>query len=243
MCLALFALDPDGEYPLILAANRDEFLDRPTAPAAWWDEPEVLAGRDLQAGGTWLAVNRAGRIAWLTNVRDQVPAPTDPPSRGQLPLKALGDDIGSWLERYGASYAGFNLLYGDARGLSWYSNRGGRVEAVLPGVHGISNGALDEPWPKVVRGRSGLADILRDGSPYTDRLLDLLTHAEPAEKSLPDTGVGPDMERFLSPIHITGDRYGTRSSTVVLMGRDGVIRFTEKAAGGLLQYEFQMSGC
>lgn len=242
MCLITFALDAHPAYHLVVAANRDEFYARPTAPAAWWaDAPDVLAGRDLREGGTWMGVTRAGRFAAVTNYRDpglaQKPAA---PSRGALVadfLRGSGDAesyVHALAER-AAEYNGFNLLVGDDAGLFYLSNRAEGVRRLEPGVYGLSNALLDTPWPKVIRARRAMAVALSSAegdawdAPLWEALADRVIAADDA---LPDTGVGADRERLLSPPFIAMDGYGTRASSVLTIARDGEVRFVERSVAG-----------
>ncbi len=239
MCLILFAYGIHPRYRLILAANRDEFYARPSAAAAFWDDaPNLLAGRDLQDGGTWLGITRRGRFAALTNYRDPASLRAEAPSRGRL----VGDYLrgraapADYLDeiRSGAhAYNGFNLLVGDAHSLHWFSNRG-RSVSLSPGLYGLSNHLLDTPWPKVERGKAGLAALLdRGGDPEAEDMLTLLAdRTRPADADLPDTGVGLEWERVLSSIFITSPVYGTRSSTVLKVGRNGDVAFWERNYNG-----------
>jgi uncharacterized protein with NRDE domain len=217
--------------PLVAAANRDEFYERPSAPANWWkDHPDVYAGRDLQGGGTWIGVTRAGKFAAITNVRAPSERRPDAPTRGQLVSDYLAGDMSP--EEYvegiavgAAQYNGFNLLVGDANRLIWYSNRADdprNGKPLDPGIYGLSNAALDTPWPKVVRTKAQFASLLCQGAPK-EAYFDMLSDATPAsECRLPDTGVGREWERILSPVFIESPNYGTRSSTVVqLYGGNG----------------------
>ena len=234
MCLILLARGAHPDYPLVIAANRDEYYRRPSARAAFWqDHPHIFAGRDLECMGTWLGVTRSGRIAALTNFRDPRERKTDAPSPGELvpdiltstsePLRYL-EEIAAIAPRYN----GFNLLAGDVGGLYYFSSRVGSVQAVSPGIHGLSNHLLDTPWPKVARGKQRLQAALDDG-PTPEALLDLLGDREPgAEGDLPDTGIGAEMERVLSPALIVSPQYGTRASTAVLFGSDGAVSFSER---------------
>jgi uncharacterized protein with NRDE domain len=239
MCLVLIALDSHPEYSLILAANRDEFYDRPTAPAAFWaDAPSVLAGRDLKAGGTWLGIDRRGRLAAVTNYRQGQRESPAPRSRGRLVSDFLTGNAGApeHVERVRNEadlYNGFNLIAGDAGGLFYYSNREGRVRSLVPGVYGLSNHLLDTPWPKVAATKSAFGALLKgEASELTADLFALLSDRNrPADALLPSTGVGPEWERLLSSAFIASDDYGTRSSTVVLVGRDGSIVFIERNFG------------
>lgn len=235
MCLIVFALDCHQRYRLVLAANRDEYFSRPTAPAAFWaDAPRVLAGRDLLARGTWLGVTRERRLAAVTYYREPT-APVHPlPSRGKLAADFLVGTMTpeAYLERLHAEenvYGGFNLLFGDDSGLFYHSNRGEAPFRVAAGVHGLSNGLLDTPWPKVAAARERLAGLLRDDTPEPEALFELLADRSPyPDPLLPDTGFGIERERHLSPIFISGREYGTRSSTVVLIGRDNRVTFLER---------------
>lgn len=222
MCLIAFAFAPGTRVPLRLAANRDEFHARPAAPlASWTDAPDIVGGRDLEAGGTWLAVHRRGRVAAVTNVRDPaLKVPADAPSRGRLVRDALEcDDLSAWLERMAAGegwrYAGFNLLAGDGERL-WHLHRGrGQLllTPVAPGTHGLSNASLDTPWPKLIRVRQALQHALAPPH-WPVRMLEALGDTAIADDAhLPDTGVGLALERQLSAPFILGEHYGTRAMT------------------------------
>lgn len=214
MCLVVVAWRVHPDRPLIVASNRDERHDRPTVAAAEWDdEPGVFGGRDLTAGGTWLAVGR-GRFATVTNVRD--PADTRVgPSRGELPRRFLTGMERAETFATGIAveqYAGFNLIVGDGGSL-WYVGTREPPRALAPGIYGLSNDRLDTPWPKVRRARTAMARALA-GELHTE-LFALLTDREGApDEELPDTGVGLALERFLAPPFIAGEAYGTRASTV-----------------------------
>ena len=253
MCLILLAHGAHPDYPLVIAANRDEYYERPTAKAAFWeDHPQVLAGRDLECMGTWLGITRTGRFAALTNFRDPRERKTVAPSRGRLVSDFLvsNQEPRAYLEDVASraqDYNGFNLLAGDVEGVYYFSSRAGAVQAVAPGIHGLSNHLLDTPWPKVERGKQRLQQALAD-EPGTDALLELLHDREPAAASaLPDTGVGTELERVLSPALIVSPQYGTRASTAVLFARDGAISFSERtilrggAAGATVSMHFSVS--
>ena len=234
MCLILIAHGAHSDFPLVIAANRDEYYQRPTARAAFWqDHPQILAGRDLECMGTWLGVTRTGRFAALTNFREPRERKTNAPSRGQLvsdflaseqnPREYLGD-VAIKAQRYN----GFNLLAGDIRGVFYFSSRTGSVQQVSPGIHGLSNHLLDTAWPKVERGKQRLQAALA-GEFSAESLLDLLHDRESApESELPDTGIGLELERVLSPALIVSAQYGTRASTAVLFGEDGSVSFAER---------------
>jgi uncharacterized protein with NRDE domain len=249
MCLIAFAWKAHADYRLIVAANRDEWLDRPAAPAGWWDDcPGMLAGRDLRAGGTWLGITRGGRFAALTNHRDPSDRKADAPSRGHLVSGFLASEASprdylDELRGRASGYLGFNLLLGDRNSLWCFSSRSGETSIVSPGVHALSNHQLDEPWPKVVKARHALAAALR-GTPGASEIgaavFDLLSDADPApDDSLPDTGVGPEWERILSPALIKADGYGTRCSTAIVLAADGRVgfdEFTRDAAGAVTNH-------
>ncbi len=239
MCLVLIALNSHPDYALIVAANRDEFYDRPTAPAGFWEDvPAVLAGRDLKAGGTWLGIDRRGRFAAVTNYRQGRREPDAPRSRGRLVSDFLTADLGpaAHIERVAADaglYNGFNLIAGDAHELLYYSNREGRVRVLAPGVYGLSNHLLDTAWPKVTSTKSALDALLKnDAAELIPGLFALLAdRRQAADHLLPRTGVSPEWERLLSSAFIVSDGYGTRSSTVVLVGRNDRLVFVERAFG------------
>lgn len=234
MCLILIAHGAHSDFPLVIAANRDEYYQRPTARAAFWqDQPHILAGRDLECMGTWLGVTRGGRFAALTNFRNPRERKTDAPSRGQLVSDFLASDREprEYLEDVAIEaprYNGFNLLAGDIDGIFYLASRTGSVQQLSPGIHGLSNHLLDTPWPKVERGKQRLQAALAD-EPDTESLLNLLDDRESAvESALPDTGIGTAMERVLSPALIVSPQYGTRASTAVLFGEDGSVSFAER---------------
>lgn len=224
MCLIAFAFTPDQDRHLLLAANRDEFHDRPALPMAWWEWPDgPLAGRDEKAGGTWLAIGRDGRWAAVTNFRDPQ-AGGGPRSRGELPVRFLESDASPeayvrTIHERRSDYGPFNLLAGDRASL-WYGSTYAGPVAVAPGVHALSNGLLDEPWPKSRRAATALRGQTESGAaPDVDRLFGLMDDREGApDEELPDTGVGTELERFLSSPFIVGERYGTRCSTVLSLG-------------------------
>ncbi len=236
MCLILFACHSHPDYPLAVAANRDEFYERPTAPAAFWqDHPDILAGRDLKEGGSWMGIHRTGRLAAITNYRDIRQIKRDAPSRGKLVSSFLMDDAEPEtflknVHRQAQSYNGFSLLLGNYGNLLYYSSTTGEITPVEPGIHGLSNHLLDSPWPKVERGKNRLREILDQGRPPSiEAILDLLGDGEqPPDHLLPDTGVGIEWERMLSTIFISSPFYGTFSSTVLLVHRSGAVTFVER---------------
>ena len=235
MCLIVFAWRPGHALPLLVAANRDEFHARPSLPLARWeDAPQVYAGRDLEAGGTWLGVGAQGRFAALTNIRDPG-QPQGLRSRGELTAAYLkgalppADYLRSLIERLG-DYSGFNLLAGDARQLLYLNSRDGEVQALPAGLYGLSNARLDTPWPKLQRAKQALAACL--DHPDSARLLALLADPQPADDGqLPDTGVGLATERLLSSVFIASANYGTRASTALLVAADGRQEIRERSFG------------
>lgn len=235
MCLIAFAWQVAGR-PLLLLGNRDEFHPRPTRAANFWDDeghPELLAGKDLQAGGTWLGVTRRGRFAALTNIRSPGARP-GPRSRGKLVLDYLTGDMSP--EDYMRSltddldgYAGFNLLAGTAQQL-WHLNSEGRqAQALKPGIYGLSNASLNSPWPKL---QTLCHDLEAHLGADNETLLGLLKDiSEYPDTQLPDSGVSVEWERRLSATFILGEDYGTRASSLLGMDADGSITFVEESFG------------
>ena len=235
MCLILFAIDRHPRYRLVLAANRDEFLDRPTRPAAPWpDAGGMVAGKDLKAGGAWFGVAPGGRWAALSNYRAPDAEKPGAPSRGMLVRDFLAvpvrpaDYLEGLRDRAG-EFSGFNLLVGDAREVRWFSHAAGEERVLTPGLYGLSNHLLDTPWPKVERGKAWLATLLQQDAIDPNEVFDGLRDETPApDEHLPDTGVGLEWERRLSPMFIRTPRYGTRCSSLILIDRDGNTTFYER---------------
>lgn len=234
MCLIVFAWQPGNHRVLRLAANRDEFYARPSAALGEWpDAPGVFAGRDLQAGGTWLGLNAHGRFAALTNIRDPQQK-AGPRSRGGLVADYLlgQESAPAYLDRImrdAAEYAGFNLLVGDARQLWHFNSREGRPRPLESGIYGLSNATLDTPWQKLLRARGALTERLDGGD---EDLLEMLRDShQPADHLLPDTGVGLATERLLSSMFIASATYGTRASTVLNLECNGDWSITERSFG------------
>jgi uncharacterized protein with NRDE domain len=229
MCLIVFAWRVIPGVPVIAAANRDEYYDRPATPAGPWPEhPNVIAGRDLKGGGSWMGVTLDGpsgpKFAALTNIRGPNERRMDAPSRGALVADFLTGTMSApeYLEHIGsgaAAYNGFNLVLGDREALYWYSNRAGddprKGQPLEPGVYGISNGLLNDPWPKVVRTKAQFASLLCSGAPEEAYFEMLADTTRAPDVRLPETGVPLDMERMLSAVCINSPGYGTRTSTVV----------------------------
>lgn len=244
MCLILFAYQVHASYPLIVAANRDENFSRPTRMAQFWPEhPSILAGKDLQAGGLWLGITRSGRFAALTNYRDPAAKPGNI-SRGLISKEFLlgeqsPENFLHTLSKNSNDYSGFNLLIGDNHGLFYYSNRDGsnaskRQSRLEPGVYGLSNHLINTPWPKITRGKQLLQKHLENPSKDldTDALIALLQDKTvPPDDTLPDTGIGLDYERILSPLFIQAPFYGTRSSSALTLSAQGKVTFHEQCYG------------
>lgn len=238
MCLIVFALGQHPDYPMVVAANRDEFHQRPTAAMHWWPDRPILAGQDLQSQGTWLAVTRHGAVAAVTNVREGTPE-AGRRSRGELPLLALTADheeLKHTLANQPGAFSGFNLIHLTPTSGWYYSNRDAHPgRHIHRGIYGLSNHLLQSPWPKLLRLRNAVATRLSQaGADHTEtlhqNLITLLRDTTPApDHVLPDTGVGLATERFLSPPFICAPHYGTRASTIVTLRRDGEVMVTEQS--------------
>lgn len=242
MCLVLFNHGDHPVYPLIVAANRDEFYDRPAAPAHIWEQPAgLVAGKDLTGGGTWLGLTHSGRFAALTNVRrPDLPPPPGARTRGGIVTDLLDDSVPmektlGRLSEKGDQYDLYNVIAGTPGRLMYETNQStGGFREIPPGTHGLSNAMLNTPWPKVEHGVERLSRIADDVCPIDpDALFEILSMAEPfPDPRLPDTGVGPDLERSLSPLFIRMSSYGTRCQTVILVDRDGRATFIERSFVG-----------
>jgi uncharacterized protein with NRDE domain len=254
MCLVALAIDQNRRFPLVIAANRDEFFKRPAARLAWWTPesggPAILSGRDLEAGGTWMGLTAEGRLALVTNVRD--PGHNDPgaPSRGRIVADWLGATERTdrfWMRTALSGYNGFNLVAADFRRgeCFWASNNGSYPMRLERGVHGLSNAQLDTPWPKVEALKSRLHDAL-DEAESVDQLSAMLFAAlsdrsEASDDELPETGVSRELEKMLSAAFIRSPdmAYGTRCSTLVIAERVNrhlvthVLERTFSATGGM----------
>ncbi|MFV0436284.1 MAG: NRDE family protein [Desulfopila sp.] len=237
MCLIVFAYRQHPGYRLVMAGNRDEFLDRPTAPLGYHFPGEtIVAGRDLRGGGTWLALAGDGRLAAITNYRDPRRLLPSSPSRGEIIVDYLRSGLSA--ARYlgklavrAADYNGFNLLLGDGQTLFHFSNISAQATLLAPGLYGLSNQLLDTPWPKVVRVKALFRQALGAG-PVIDReaIFTLLADAQrPEDELLPDTGVGRRQERLLSTIFIHSPEYGTRSSTLLTIADKGTAELCERS--------------
>jgi uncharacterized protein with NRDE domain len=237
MCLILLAWHVHPDYPLVVAANRDEYFARPSAPAAFWPQaPDVLAGRDQEAGGTWLGITRQQRFSALTNFREGGKQRPDAPSRGALVADFLvGDadpqDYLAALAARSADYNGFNLFVADERRLGYCSNRGDGPRWLTPGIYGLSNHLLDTPWPKLAAAKVAFAKAL-DDLPAQDRFFALLADREIVpDTRLPETGVPLGWERILSAVFVNSPNYGTRASTLLTTHRTGWVTLIERSFG------------
>jgi uncharacterized protein with NRDE domain len=236
MCLLVFAFKAHPSYKLILAANRDEFYERPTAPAEFWDDaPNLLAGKDLKAGGTWLGITTCGKIAAITNYRDPASIKENAPSRGKIVSNYLlgsqnPDEYLESLFNKADHHNGFNLILGDHNDLYWYSNRSEGHRRLSAGIHGLSNHLIDTPWPKISSSKKALEDLLsNEENPSPEALFRVLAdRTTPDDSRLPSTGVGIEWERILSPIFIVSSNYGTRSSTLLFIDRHDHVSFYER---------------
>jgi uncharacterized protein with NRDE domain len=235
MCLIVFANNVHKDYKLIFAANRDEFYDRPTEQAEFWSEhSDLLAGKDLQAGGTWMGITKQGRFAAITNFRDLKNHKTDAPSRGNLTIDFLvsnihPEDYYNSLKSELKKFNGFNLILGTVKGLYYFSNKTDGIQKLEPGIHGISNAILDTPWPKVEKSKQHLQSLIQQDEIHPWELLDILKDTSQAkDENLPDTGVGLELERILSSVFIKSEKYGTRCSTIVMVDKDNNAKFVEK---------------
>ncbi|WDP87218.1 MAG: NRDE family protein [Desulfobacter sp.] len=235
MCLILFGIEISKDFPFILAANRDEFYNRPTLAMDFWpDNPEILAGKDLEGQGTWFGISTRGRFAALTNYRDLSQIKPQAPSRGEIipSLLESSESIPSYLtelDKKADLYSGFNLLAGEGNTIFWYSNQQRCVTQVPKGVHGLSNHFLNTPWPKITRGKKGFKTIAQKRPLDHSALFELLSdRTRPRDNQLPDTGVGLEWEQRLSPLFISSPGYGTRSSTLMKISRTGKIWVTER---------------
>lgn len=236
MCLLFLSYRLTPQYKIVLAANRDEFISRPTAPLGFLDENRaILGGKDLSGGGTWLAINKNLKIAALTNYREPQLLTQDLPSRGEIVLDFVEgksqclDYLEDIAERDHA-YSGFNLIAGDKEALYYYSNRAGGPRELQPGFYGLSNHLLDTPWPKVTRGKILLfPHMVQVDKVLPEPIFETLTDTHrPEDHALPDTGVGMEWERLLSTIFIDSPGYGTRSSAVITVDYNDRIEFYEK---------------
>jgi len=236
MCLIVLAYRVHPSYPVVIAANRDEFYARPTAALAQWpDAPNIVAGRDLEGGGTWMGISREGRLAALTNYRDPGRQRAEAPSRGHLVRDFLGGSgsLNQYIQKLsstGEDYNGYNIILYARNRWVYYSNRGAAPREIPPGIHGLSNHLLNTPWPKVQRSCRAVERLLASKRPpAVMALMDILQDRTiPPDDALPRTGVGLEWERRLGAVFIHSAIYGTRSSTVLLMDREGAVQVCER---------------
>lgn len=253
MCLTVFAFQADPRYPLIFASNRDEFYDRPAQPATfWYDHPTLLAGRDLKAGGTWLGITTDHRFAAITNYRDMDSVKENAPSRGNLVAEYLASDMEApdylnKLLQTGDQFNGFNLIAGTTTELWYYSNQLDTISKVQPGIHTLSNAFLNTPWPKTEKAKKGFRRLMQNESDQMeDKIFELLQDRETfPDNRLPTTGLTKEMERLVSSIFITSDRYVTRCSTLIKACPGSESTFIEKTykkgtceVNGTVRYQF-----
>ncbi len=238
MCLILLAYQQHPKYKLILIANRDEFHNRPTEKAHWWQDrnSEFLAGKDLEGNGSWLGINRHGKFAALTNYRDPFNVKKNAPTRGHLVtnyLESRQDDITylDSLERCKNSYNGYNLLFGDANQINYYSNYHKSMMSLEAGIYGLSNALLDTPWPKVIKGKEKLKRLIENENDFSveSAFKNLCDTALAEDNVLPDTGIGYEREKAISSMFIETNGYGTRCSTIILVDYDNKVSFHEKS--------------
>lgn len=237
MCLIAFAYKVLPGYPLILLANRDEFYQRSTRRAQFWTEegyPKILAGKDLEGGGTWMGITKKGKWAALTNYRDLSNRKTNPPSRGNIVLDFLKSDESASnylnaLQEKATEFNGFNLLLGTGDGVWHYNNVANAITSVPPGIHGLSNAFLDTPWPKLQIAKRKLGHAIHTSKIDSDTLFAILADDKEAnEKELPQTGLPQEWEKAVSSIFIKTEQYGTRCSTLLFIKEDGQVNFKER---------------
>ncbi|HEX6260929.1 MAG TPA: NRDE family protein [Woeseiaceae bacterium] len=251
MCLIAFAWNAHPEYRLILAANRDEFHGRPSEAMHWWqDREDLLAGRDLEAGGTWLGVSRSGRFAAVTNYREELQRPHSGRSRGELVVGFLQDEqtaLAFCTSIDLGPYRGVSMLAAAGDEMAYVSNRGDAARSLAPGIYGLSNASLDTPWTKVARSKAALRLATQQESFDTEFLFRLLADREPAATDdYAGAGLPPELARAVSAPFIASTDYGTRCSTALLVGRSGCIQMYERRfdnAGrpaGETSFEFHM---
>ncbi len=241
MCILFIAINQHPKYPWVIAANRDEFHQRPTQALHFWPSQKFYAGKDLQAGGTWLGVNEAGDFAALTNIRTMEYQREDAQSRGELVTLALQKDSPinlAWLQDHGRNYNPFNLLYSRNNALYCYNSLQQTHNKLTTGFHAICNGAIDDVWPKMARGEQQLEQLVNKHQPIEMHELKamMLDTEQAPNELLPDTGVGLRLEKFLSSIFIKGEEYGTRATSLLLyqlekekQGKQGQIDFYEQS--------------
>ncbi len=236
MCIVFIALNQHPDYPLIIAANRDEFYSRPTQSSHFWPQsPTILAGKDLKAGGSWMGITRWGDIAALTNIRSPSREKSTARSRGELVSDYLKTpspipDYARHLHNNANQYNGYNLLFGNYRQLAVFNSHTQSLVQLAPGFHGLSNALLNTPWPKVTRGIQSLTNYVKHTTQLAaNNLFRLLADDTPAlPDQLPDTGISKEWEQRLSPIFINTPEYGTRSSTIIMVSKNAEVNWFER---------------
>ena len=254
MCLIFLSYKQNKEYPLIVLANRDEFYNRPTQPADYWHENlNILGGKDLEGGGTWMGITKNGFMAMLTNYRDVANLKPNAPTRGKLVSDYLHGEFKTKeyllaLSQTGSQYNGYNLIAGSFDDPWYYSNYQPKVVRLGSGLYGLSNGLLNSNWPKVETGKSMLSPLLAKSNLNKQELFNTMTSKNIAEdKKLPSTGLTLEKERLLSPMFIETEGYGTRCTTLITVNKNGQVEFTErqfengKPTGDENNYTFQLS--
>jgi uncharacterized protein with NRDE domain len=249
MCLINFAYQYHPKYKFILVGNRDEFYNRPTKQLHWWEEyPDILAGRDMKDGGTWMGMSRDGKIAALTNYRDLKNIKQNAPSRGIILKKYLSGEIPLeefhiFLKTQGRFYNGFNLLYGTAEEFYYYANTEERWQMIHPGIYSISNAFLDTPWEKVKKSKRLFSDLIQPGYVSSENLIQMMHNTDIAnDNTLPSTGVSPELEKKLSAMFIEMENYGSRLTTYISINNHGHVVYYEKSyvPAGNISFEFQI---
>jgi uncharacterized protein with NRDE domain len=235
MCLIAFAIHQDEKFPFIFIANRDEFYERPAQAMHWWEEENILAGKDLLAGGTWIAFGKNQQFAAVTNYRDPKSIHPTAPSRGAIPVNLVKEiplDFEQYVndnKAYWREMNGFNLVYHNGNETFYYSNISEEVKKLEDGIYAISNAFIDTPWPKTIAVKSKLQQEISNKNISVDHLLQILNnHEKYPTDQLPNTGVGVEMEKVLSPICIQTPIYGTRVNTVFLKDKAGTAQVVER---------------
>jgi uncharacterized protein with NRDE domain len=232
MCILFIAIEQHPDYPVIICANRDEFHQRATQNMHWWPEQNILAGKDLQAGGSWLGLNTTGHFSALTNFRRPASFDASKVSRGDLVVQALTNaskDTKQYLSQQSQQYNDFNLVFGPLNNLQAFDSVNKIFVTLSPGFHSICNGALDDIWPKMALGVQTLEKLIAPGEISVEQLLSVMTNQEvAAEKQLPDTGLSTELETLVSSIFIVSAEYGTRSTAIVLQDKLSNIEVYER---------------
>jgi len=237
MCILFFAIKQHPKYPVIICANRDEFHQRPTQAMRWWptknEQCTILAGKDLQAAGTWLGLNKQGRFSALTNFRQPQLFDSNKQSRGDLVLQALtqqDDNIASQLEKSVHNYNGFNLVYGQLNNLACFDSVSQKLQPLSTGFHSLCNGALDDIWPKMAQGQRQLAKTVQNPPLDVNKLFELMSNSEQAKtEHLPNTGVPLNWEQLLSSIFIVSPKYGTRTTNIITLDNEGKVTVHDRS--------------